>query len=192
MYRKSLWAVTLAALVVVAGCAGQKEPAEKALASVESSLAEFRDDAVKFAKDQYDAVEAKVADLRAKVERQEYKEVVVAAPEVTKEVTSLKEAVAAKKTEWEAAAAAATEKWNSMQGEVPKIVESLQARVDALAKRSRNKTPTADSLALDTIKNLWADAGNLFSTGQAPEAVAKADEARAKAIELAEKLKVKI
>jgi hypothetical protein len=192
MFKKSLWVATFAALVVVAGCAGQKEPAEKALASVEASLAEVRDDAVKFAKDQYDAVEAKVADLKARVEKKEYKEVVVAAPEVTKEVSALKETVTAKKAEFEVAAAAATEKWNAMGAEVPKIVASLQAKVDAMTKRSKDKSPSADSLALDTVKNMWADATNLFSSGMAVEAAAKADEARAKAMELASKLKVKI
>ncbi|MEO7773352.1 MAG: hypothetical protein ABIT36_09240 [Steroidobacteraceae bacterium] len=192
MFKKSLWVATLAALVVVAGCAGQKEPAEKALASVESSLAEVKDDAVKFAKDQYDAVEAKIVDLRAKIEKKEYKEVVVAAPEVSRDVGSLKETVAAKKVEWETAAAAATEKWNAMGAEFPKLVAALQAKVDANAKRSRDKSPSGDSLMLDTVKNLWADATNLFTSGDASAAVAKADEARMKAEELATKLKVKI
>jgi hypothetical protein len=192
MFKQSLWVATLAALVVVAGCAGQKEPAEKALASVEASLAEIRDDASKFAKDQYEAVEAKVADLKGRIDKKEYKEVVVAVPEVTKEVGALKETVAAKKAEFELAAAAATEKWNAMGAEVPKIVASLQAKVDALAKRSKDKSPSADSLALDTVKNMWADATNLFSSGMAVEAAAKAEEARAKALELATKLKVKV
>jgi dGTP triphosphohydrolase len=192
MFKKSLWVATLAALAVVAGCASQKEPAEKAVASVEASLAEFKDDAVKFAKDQYDAVEAKIADLKARVEKKEYKEVVVAAPEVTKDVTALRETVAAKKTEFEAAAAAATEKWNALGAEVPTIVAALQKKVDALAKGRKDKTPSADSLMLDTVKNLWADASNLFSSGQAVEGAAKAEEAKSKAVELAEKLKVKI
>lgn len=192
MIKKTLWVATLAALAVAAGCAGQKEPAENAVASVEAALAEFKDDAVKFAKDQYEAVEAKIADLKAKVEKKEYKEVVVAAPEATKDVTALRETVAAKKTEFEAAVAAATEKWNALAADMPAIVAALQKKVDAMAKGKKDKSPSADSLALDTVKNMWADASNLFSSGQAVEAVAKGEEAKAKAQELAATLKVKI
>lgn len=192
MIKKTLWVATLAALAVAAGCAGQKEPAENAVASVDAALAEFKDDAVKFAKDQYEAVEAKIADLKAKVEKKEYKEVVVATPEVTKDVTALRETVAAKKTEFEAAVAAATEKWNALAADMPAIVAALQKKVDAMVKGKKDKSPSADSLGLDTVKNMWADASNLFSSGQTVEAVAKGEEAKAKAQELAATLKVKI
>jgi hypothetical protein len=60
--------------------------------------------------------------------------------------------------------------------------------------RGRRKTqePSGDSLMLDNVRNLWADAGNLFSTGKPVEAAARAEEARAKAQELAQKLGAKL
>ena len=45
---------------------------------------------------------------------------------------------------------------------------------------------------LDNIRNLWADASNLFSSGMPVEASRRAEEARAKAQELAQKVNAKL
>ena len=193
MLKRTLSLAAVALLVLGAGCANQKEPAAAAVQSVESSLAEVRDDASKFAKEQLESTENALAGLRARLDKGEYKEVISGAPEVTKQVTSLKEAVAAKKTEFEAAAAKATAEWNALTAEVPGYVDTLQKRIDALIKsRKIQKGVSKESLDLDTIKNTWADAGNLFTSGQAVEAAAKAQEAKVKAEELATALKVKL
>ena len=190
MIQKSLL-ITLAAVLVVAGCARQKEPAERAVASIESSLAAFKDDAEEFAKDQYDVVEAKIANLKARMEKKEYEQIVATAPEVTQEVAALKETVAAKKAEVTAARATATENWNPLQADVLSINSALQPRIDALAKRSKDN-PSADALELNVIKTIMADAGNLFNLGKPVEAVARAEEAKARATALADKLRVKV
>ncbi|MEP7312020.1 MAG: hypothetical protein ABI859_05520 [Pseudomonadota bacterium] len=191
MVKKSLWAATFAAFVLVAGCAGQKEPATQAVAAVENSLAEVKDDATRFAKDQLDTVEAKLADLKASLEQKKYKEVVTTAPELQKQVTTLKEDVAAKRAEFELASAKATESWAATAGAMPAQIEALQKRIDAMVKsRKIQKGVSEESLLLDNVKNMFADAGNLATSGNHIEASAKADEAKAKLAELAAKLKV--
>ena len=193
MLKRTSSAVAVVLLLFVAACANQKEPATQALASVESSLAEVRADAAKFAKDQLDAVESGIATLHAKLDKGEYKEVIADTPNVTKQVNSLKETVAAKKAEFQAAAAKATEEWNGLTAEVPGYVDVLQKRIDALVKsRKLEKGVSKETLDLDTVRNMWADAGNLFSSGQAVEAAAKAQEAKVKAQQLADTLKVKL
>ncbi len=193
MLKRTSAAAAVVLLMLAAACANQKEPAQQALASVESSLAEVRDDATKFAKAQLDAVENGIATLHAKLDKGEYKEVIAGTPDLTKEVNSLKEAVAARKAEFQAATAKATEEWNALTAEVPGYVDVLQKRIDALVKsRKLEKGVSKETLDLDTVRNMWADAGNLFSSGQAVEASAKAQEAKVKAQQLADALKVKL
>lgn len=181
-----------ALLALVAACSSQKEPATQALASVESSVAEVRADAERFASDQYAAVQRSVADLRASFDKKDYKTVVTNSPTVQKQVTDLRDTVAARRTEFEQASARATEAWNGFAAEVPRYLDTLQKRVEAVTKRREKGSPTENSLMLDNVRNLWADATNLFSAGKPVEASARAEEARAKARELAEKIGAKL
>jgi hypothetical protein len=66
---KMFVAFTVTALMLAA-CANQKEPAEKAVAQVESSLAEFRADAEKYAADELKSVDEAVAKLKANLEKE--------------------------------------------------------------------------------------------------------------------------
>jgi hypothetical protein len=179
-------------LMVLGACSSQKEPATQAVANLETSLAAVKADGERFASDASASVERKVDELRAALDKKDYKTVVARAPEVEKDISALRENVAVKRKELEEANARATETWNGFSAEMPRYLDTLQKRVDALAKRARNKAPSEDSLLLANIRNLWADAGNLFSTGKPVEATARAEEARAKAQELAQKINAKL
>ncbi len=193
MNTKSLGVlVTALGLTLLTACSSQKEPAGQAIAGLERSLAEVKADGERFASEQEAAVERKVADLKAANDKKDYKTVVANAPAVQKDISDLKVTIAAKRKEVEEANARATESWNGFTAEMPRYLDTLQKRVDAMAKRARNKGPSEDSLLLTNIRNLWADAGNLFSTGKPVEASARAEEARAKARELAAKINAKL
>ena len=71
-----------ATTLMLAACANQKEPAEKAVAQVESSLAEFRSDAEKYAADELKGVEDSVNKLKSSLEKKDYSSVVIGAPAV--------------------------------------------------------------------------------------------------------------
>ena len=194
MIRKSLWSATFAALVLLAGCAGQKEPASKALADVEASVAEIKADATQFSRKQLDAVEGKLTELKANFEQKKYKEVIAGTTTLQTQVAELKSEVATKSAEFNLAKAKATETWTGIAAELPNQVTAVEKRIAQLAKSRRIKQGAAseESQQLDHVKNLWSDANNLLTSNQTVDAAAKAEEAKAKLGELAAKLKVKL
>ncbi|HEV7632141.1 MAG TPA: hypothetical protein VGO41_04060 [Steroidobacteraceae bacterium] len=194
MIRKSLWSATFAALVLLAGCAGQKEPASKALAAVEASVAEIKADATQFSKKQFDTVEGKLTELKANFEQKKYKEVIAGTTALQTQVAELKSDVATKSAEFNLAKAKATETWTGIAAELPNQVTAVEKRIAQLAKSRRIKQGAAseESQQLDHVKNLWSDANNLLTSNQTVDAAAKAEEAKAKLAELAAKLKVKL
>ena len=65
--------VALAATtLMLTGCASQKEPAEKAMAQVESSVAEFRADAEKYAADELQRVDESITRLKNALANKDY------------------------------------------------------------------------------------------------------------------------
>lgn len=189
----ALTAITL----VLAACANQKEPAEKAVAQVESALAEFRADAEKYAAEELKSVEESVAKLKANLASKDYSAVVTGAPSVSSAVTSLKDTVAKAKIDAEAVMAAAQAEWGELSTSVPQLVEAIQSRVDTLAK-SRKLPANVDKATFETIKTDfetvktdWTTAGSQFASGAAADAVRTARAARAKGEEILVKLGMK-
>ena len=189
----SIW-LSLATAILVVGCASQKEPAMKMVADAESALGAIKDDAAKYLPADLAGVEANVAELKANVEKGDYKSVLAGAPKVMSAIGALKDAVAAKKSEVEAAMAAAAAEWSSLSADVPKMVEAIQSRVDILGKSKKlpkNLSQEAFDSAksgLDSMKSLWAEATNAFSSGDAINAVDKAKGVKAKGEEVLKSL----
>ncbi|HEU4591830.1 MAG TPA: hypothetical protein VFS13_13065 [Steroidobacteraceae bacterium] len=200
MRRISPWILTsgfLLAAAWVAGCASQKEPAEKALAQIEASLAEIRGDAARYAADELQAVDASLGTLKEKLAKGDYKAVLAEAPQLQSALGSLKDTVANKKAEAQAAMAAAREQWNSLSTDVPKMVAAIQSRVDVLGqsrKLPNNVSQSAFDSAksgLDAMKSSWAEATAAYSSGDAVGAVDKANAARQKGTEVLQQLGMK-
>ena len=123
-----------AVALVLAACANQKEPAEKAVAQIESALAEFRADAEKYAAEELKGVDDSIGKLKSGLANKDYKAVVTASPSVASAVTSLKDTVAKAKIDAEAVMAAAQAEWGELSASVPQLVEAIQTRVDTLSK----------------------------------------------------------
>ncbi len=183
-------AIWLTMAMVIVGCAGQKEPATKALAQAEAAIASVREDAAKYSPADLQAVEATYAALKANLASGDYKAVLAGAPQLMSAVTSLKSGVDAKKAEAEAAMAAATGEWNALSQDVPKMVEAIQSRVDSLSASKRlPKNVTQGSFdqaksGLDMMKTTWADASAAFSSGDPVDAVSKAKQVKEKGAEV--------
>ncbi len=173
----ALWLVVAMLLV---GCAGQKEPATKALADAEAAIASVRDDASRYALTDLQGVEATHAALKANLANGDYKAVLAGAPQLMSAVSSLKTEVAARKSAAEAAAAAASGEWSALAQDVPKMVQAIQSRVDTLSasrKLPKNVSQGSFDLAksgLDMMKTTWAEASSEYSSGDTVNAVAKA------------------
>ena len=95
---KMFVALTATALALAA-CANHKEPAEKAIAQVESALAEIRADAEKYTPEELKGLDESVATLKRGFGNKRYSEVLTAQPSVASAVTALKETIAKAKAD---------------------------------------------------------------------------------------------
>src|SRR4051812_35581200 len=96
----------VAAMLFIAGCASQKEPAEQAVSKVEAALAEVRADAEKYAADDLKSVDDQVNSLKKKIADQDYGAALIAAPSVSSAVAQLKSKAEQAKADAEATLAA--------------------------------------------------------------------------------------
>lgn len=186
-----------AATLLVTGCAKNQAPAKKALESIESSLADVRDDAAKYAPEGLKGVEAQVARLETSLEAKEYDNVLAGTPQLEKAVATLKEAVASGKAHARSALAATKMEWEGLSTEVPRMVGTIQARVDELSAKkrlpwgvSKEEFEGAKS-GLDSMKSLWAEAKSEYSKGDASDAVGKAKTVKGMAQEVRARLGIK-
>jgi hypothetical protein len=184
------WIAVLAAAVMIAACANQKEPATKAIADAEAALAAIKDDAAKYVPENLSGVETTIAGLKDSLAKGDYKAVLAGAGGLTTAIASLKTAAEGKKAEMEAAVAAATTEWTSLSTDLPKLVEAIQGRMDILGKSkklpknlSQESYDSAKS-GLEMIKSTWAEATTAFASGNVMDAVAKAKEVQTKGNEV--------
>lgn len=194
MFKRSFLITAVAMLALAAGCANQKGPTTKAIADAEAAIAAFKDDAARLLPNDLSSIETTVAGLKDNLAKGDYKAVLAAAPELTKKITELRDATAAKKAEWEAATAAAKEQWTAYAADLPKMVEAIQSRVDILGKARRlpkNVSKEAFDGAkagLDWMKANWAEANDAFNSGNAIDAAAKAQAVKDKGAEVLKQL----
>ena len=189
--------LALAATALFAtGCAQQKAPADKALDSIEASLKDVRDDAAKYAPDGLKGVEAQLARLRESYDKKEYDNVLAGTPQLEKAVASLQDAVASGKKHAAAQLAAAKSEWDNLSAEVPKMVESIETRVDELSKKkirfrvSKEELESAKS-GLEWMKSEWAEATAASNSGKQVVAAEKARAVKAKGEEVQKALGMK-
>lgn len=185
----SRWLIIAAALLAF-GCSSQKEPAQKAVAQIEASVAAVREEAAKFAPEELAGVDSALNTAKEKLAKGDYKGALADSGNLTTAVNSLKETVAEKKAMAEAAMAAANEQWNTLSADLPKMVAAIQSRVDVLNKsRKLPKDLSKESFdaaksGLETMKTAWAQATSAFANGDPVNAVAMADGARQKGNEV--------
>ena len=178
---KSLLAASAAALLIAA-CGNQEQPARQALASAEESLSEVRVDAAKYAPEELENAESRLARIKGDLADKEYKDVLGGATQLTKEAATLKELVVSKQTQ----AVAATHEWETLKEEVPKMVQAIETRVDTLSdspklpKDVNKDTFEAAKATLESMKSLWAEASAAFDAGNAVAAADKARQVQAK------------
>jgi hypothetical protein len=180
------------AVIALAACAGQKEPAQKLIADIEATVTAASAEAEKYVPDQLTDVQGKLAGLKASFDRQDYAAVVAGAPAVLGAARSLATAAAAKKDE---VLKTLNDKWTVLAGSVPGYATAIQERIDFLSKKSNKKL--AAGIDLDAAKadaseanSLWSKAQAAFATGNMDEAVSTAKDVKTRIEALAAALKV--
>ena len=186
----------LAASVLATGCAKQRAPATKAVEAIESSLAEVRTDAAKYAPDGLKGVESQLARLKSSLEAKEYDNVLAGTPQLEKAVASLKDAVASGKEHASAALASAKTEWATLNTEVPLMVHNIQTRVDELSKKTLHFKVSKEEIAsakssLEWMKTEWAEATKASDSGRITAAAEKARAVKEKGHEVEKTLGMK-
>jgi hypothetical protein len=190
--RASHYALITLAAILLAACAGQKEPAQKLLADIESTVTAASTEAAKYVPDQLADVQSKLGALKASFDKQDYAAVVTGAPAVLSAAQGLATAAAAKKDE---VLKALNDEWSGIAAALPATITAIQGRIDLLSKKTSKKL--AAGIDLDAAKaglgdagSLWSKAQAAFASGNLDEAVSTAKEVKAKLAALAASLKM--
>jgi hypothetical protein len=189
-FHRTLALPLLVAALVLAACAGNREPAEHQVAAIQGAIDAAAPDAGKFVPDKLNAVKARLATLRSDLAAGNYGQVVAAAPALLTDAQELVGAAAIRKSE---VMAELGKEWPAMAGSLPQWLEALQKRIDVLGKA--RKAPAGVDLAaaraaLGEALPLWGKAKAAFAAGNMVEAVDTAHAAKDKAAAAATALKM--
>jgi hypothetical protein len=190
--RAGRYAVVTAAAIILAACAGQKQPAQKMIGDIEATVTAASAEAAKYVPDQLADVQSKLGALKASYDKQDYASVVSGGPAVLTAAQSLATAAAAKKDEM---LKALNDEWTGLSGSLPGAITAIQSRMDLLGKKSSKKMAAGVDLAaaksgLSDATSLWSKAQAAFASGNLDEAVNTAKDVKAKIDALAASLKL--
>jgi hypothetical protein len=190
--RASRYALISMAAIVLAACAGQKQPAQKLIGDIEATVTAASAEAAKYVPDQLADVQSKLGALKASFDKQDYAAVVTAGPAVLSAAQTLATAAAAKKDE---ILKTLNDQWTMLAESVPGDVSAIQNRIDVLSRKSGKKQ--AAGIDLDAAKAgagdataLWSKAQAAFAAGNLDEAVSTAKDVKVKVEALATSLKM--
>lgn len=192
---KSFLTAALAALCLgVAGCASQKEPAEQALAALETKFKEAGAEIQKYIPARYAELETSMASLRDSLAQKDYGDVVSGAAAAQ---DSLKRAIAEARVERAKMIAAMDDEWDQLVKSVPPMIEAMDKKISSQRGRPPKgmtrdewKQTIAD---YDAARDTWSKATATERTRANLEGmVTAARDAKAKITEIMNKLEVKV
>jgi len=180
--RVSHLALISMAAIVLAACAGQKEPAQKLIGDIQSTVTAASAEAAKYVPDQLADVQSKLAALKASFDKQDYAAVVTGAPSVLSAAQALATSAAAKKDE---VVKEANDQWSAMAEALPRDITAIQNRIELLSKKSSRKMAAGIDVkeaksSLDDASSLWSKAQAAFAGGNLDEAVTTAKDVKGK------------
>jgi hypothetical protein len=182
------------ALLLLAACASQREPAQKMMNDIESAVSAASADAAKYVPDQLNDVQTQLDDLQTAFKSQDYKRVLAQGPALLSEAQGLASAAAAKKAD---IMKALNDQWNSLASTVPEEATAIQSRIDMMTQRKNRKL--AKDIDLDAAKSglgdatsQWSKAQGAFGNGNLDEAVSAGKDAKSKLDAVATTVKVEV
>ncbi len=167
--------------LAMVGCESQKEPAEQAVASLEKSLENAAVQAEKYVPDEVAAARAKVAEVKALLEKQDYKAVLAQAPAISAELRKLVADSAIAKANFNQQM---TQAWSEYARTLPQAISNVDNRILRLTSGGGlPKGMTRDSFTelvarFDAAKTDWAAAAEAGNAGKYEEAVTKSIEVK--------------
>jgi hypothetical protein len=181
--RKQSWkyVVALACALTIA-CNSGKAPAEAALKLTEEAVNSARTEAENLVPDDFRSLSDDLAAAKEAFAKKDYKGALAAAQSIQQKANDVTAKAKAKKDELAAS-------WNALSADVPKMVEAIKSRVDILSQSKKlpagldatKLTAAKDGLAAATSS--WAEAQAAQAAGNWTDAIAKANQVKAKATE---------
>jgi chromosome segregation ATPase len=173
----------LAAATIMAACG--RGPAQSILSQADGALANVKDMAATSAPHELKDAQDTYAHMKQNFDDGEYKAVKADVPKFNEQMKTLQTAMESNQDKVQAAVA----EWQTLNAQVPKAVEEIQARVDKLKPEKLPKDVTKEELEtakadLETMKATWAEAQQLAQNANPIEATEKARVVQAKAVEL--------
>ena len=179
--RKEFWKYFAAVACALAiACNSGKAPAEAALKLAEEAVNSARTEAEALVPDDFKSLSDDLAAAKDAYAKGDYKGALASAQSIQQRANDVTAKAKAKKDEMMAS-------WNAVAADVPKMVEAVKSRVDILSQ-SKKLPKGLDAATLSTAKDnlaaatsAWTDAAAAQAAGKWSDAMAKANEAKAKA-----------
>jgi hypothetical protein len=156
---RSYAVMSMAALAIVA-CSNMQDPAKHAIEGIDAAVTAAAPAAQKYRPEQFAALQARAADLKASYDKGNYQQVLNDAPTLLNDVQAIGAIAAAKKEQVRRDLAGV---WPTLVASIPNTIAAVQARIDALSKNKKD----AAKVDLASAKTSIADAGELWSKAQA-------------------------
>ena len=175
------------AIFMCAACSSDKGPAELALKAAEEAINAVKGEAVKYIPDQVKSIEDALAAAKEKFGKKDYKAALEEAKGIADKAKGLVAAAKAKQEEL-------TKDWTDLNEGLPKMVDAIQSKVDALSKLKKlPKELTAEKLeevktGFAAAKEKWTKALENFKAGSVADAVAAGNAVKEKATTFMEAL----
>jgi hypothetical protein len=190
---KAFRAVALAAVLLgLAACASQKEPAEAALAAIETRFGEMGAEIQKYLPERYAEVEASIASLRESIASEKYGDVVAGAAAAE---DGLKRAVADARIRRAQILVEMESEWTEMTKSVPAMIAAMDTRISTQRGRApQGMTAAAWKQTIadyDVARDAWSRAAAEMSNKTFEATVLAARDAKAKIAAIMEPLGVK-
>ncbi len=189
-------ALVLALFVALsgAGCVNQRDAAAEAVDNAAATLSALGADAERYAPEQFAAARAAVDSLKQHLRDGDTKGILAALPQVTTQLAALQAAATQRKGEALELIERARSDWTRLAADLPPLLNSLQSRVDTLARSAQLPAGVDRALLerarkeLEALKAQWAKALASFSAGRVPEAAEEARQSRERAQALLDQL----
>jgi len=175
----------LGPLMLIACGSSEKGPAEMALKAAEEAVNATKAEVAKIAPDLVNSLENALASAKEKFNKKDFKAALEEAKALPAKAKEVLDAAKARTGEL-------TKKWEEYSREIPKLMENLQGKVDALSKNAKLPADlTGDKFNevkswVSSASEEWAKALESFKAGSLAEAVTLAAAVKEKALKATE------
>jgi len=177
MFRSmQLTRLAAAALVslVVAACAGQKEPAQQAVADLDGALAKVAEMGEKYKPEEYAEVQSQIAALKKSFDGGDFAAVVAGAPKAAAAIRKLQADAIIAKAEF---AKQMNEEWAATATSMPDTIAAVDKQISRMAAGGRlpkgmdRDTFKQTVATFDEAKKVWTAAAEAGNAGKFEDAV---------------------